>query len=253
MDPSLPAPTVRRGSLSFVDSLPELDDDETVHQVFEEVELVFAVPSPTTDDAAEEDVGDETRVTATEASTSASAQQAQQEAVRSLGVGTLYVTTRRFMWKNVDNTDGADFDASYITLHAVTSDEETFSRPCLYCQLDEEDETMPSECMFVPHQESQLQPLFDAFSHVAMLNPDMGEDDDGGDAFFGLDGDDDDMEEFDEGEGEEEEEDVEGQAIDVSGMITSADQLQSLSEEQQATLEKIATVFSFPGEENNKQ
>jgi hypothetical protein len=63
-------------------------------------------------------------------------------------------------------------------LHAVTHDTESYPFPCLYCQLDEEDEDADQEVFFVPADEATLQALFQAFSHVAMLNPDMDMDED---------------------------------------------------------------------------
>jgi chloride channel, nucleotide-sensitive, 1A len=88
----------------------------------------------------------------------------------------------------MSETLGYDFDVPYIMLHAITHDPESFPRPCLYCQLDE-DEDGPSEVYLVPPREEDrelepiiffkflislfaVQTLFDAFSHAAMLNPD---------------------------------------------------------------------------------
>jgi nucleotide-sensitive chloride channel 1A len=93
-------------------------------------------------------------------------------------LGTLYITTRRFVWIGQDAAH--DFDAGYIVLHAVTHDTESYPFPCLYCQLDEEDEDTEQEVFFVPADEATLQALFQAFSHVAMLNPDMDMDEDEG-------------------------------------------------------------------------
>lgn len=126
-------------------------------------------------------------------------------------VGTLYVTTRRIIW--MSETLGFDFDVPFIILHAITHDTESFPKPCLYCQLDE-DEDGPSEMFLVPPQEADLQTLFDAFSRAAMLNPDLME---------------------------EEEDD--------QGFIYNVEEVQ-LGAEQAARLAHFESVFRAPGEEN---
>jgi hypothetical protein len=54
----------------------------------------------------------------------------------------------------MSETLGYDFDVPYIMLHAITHDPESFPRPCLYCQLDE-DEDGPSEMYLVPPREEE--------------------------------------------------------------------------------------------------
>lgn len=66
-------------------------------------------------------------------------------------VGTLFATTNRFVWIGADAAH--DFDAAYIVLHAVTHDTESYPRPCLYCQLDEDDDDAEQEVFFVPTDE----------------------------------------------------------------------------------------------------
>lgn len=97
----------------------------------------------------------------------------------------LYVTSSRIIL--IGENLAADFDVSYITLHAVTRDPASYPRPCLYCQLDfevdddDEEETEAllfpkSELFLVPENLSDLKDMFDAFSHAALLNPDPPED-----------------------------------------------------------------------------
>ena len=99
----------------------------------------------------------------------------------------LFVTTQRIIL--VGEVVFADFDVSYITLHAVTRDPASYGKPCLYCQLDceeddDDDEETVIDCLMYPKSEMFLVPenltdlkvLFDAFSHAALLNPDPPED-----------------------------------------------------------------------------
>jgi hypothetical protein len=68
------------------------------------------------------------------------------------GIGKLYVTNRyyrnasrvlshtailcrRIIWTAPDKSKVFDFDVPYITLHAVSSDPETYALPCVYCQV----------------------------------------------------------------------------------------------------------------------
>ena len=65
--------------------------------------------------------------------------------------GTLYVTTSRFIWVGTETAH--DFDAAYIVLHAITHDTDSYPRPCLYCQFDEESEDEEQEMFLVPQGE----------------------------------------------------------------------------------------------------
>lgn len=56
------------------------------------------------------------------------------------------------MWIGSDAAH--DFDAAYVVLHAVTHDTESYPRPCLYCQLDEEEEDAEQEVFFVPSDDA---------------------------------------------------------------------------------------------------
>jgi len=128
------------------------------------------------------------------------------------GDGTLYVTNKHATWlSNTDPNKGFSIDFPFISLHAISRDKTYFPHECLYCQLDveaeedqradEEDEddeengtsgstangtTQYTEARFVASDPAQLQPIFDAFSQGASLNPDI-MDDEEGDFFFNED------------------------------------------------------------------
>lgn len=63
----------------------------------------------------------------------------------------------------MSETLGYDFDVPYIMLHAITHDPESYPKPCLYCQLDE-DEDGPSELFLVPPKEEDCE-LHTLFPH----------------------------------------------------------------------------------------
>ena len=132
-----------------------------------------------------------------------------------MGSGALYLTQSRIIW--IGKTHAFDFDVRFIALHAISRDADSFPSPCLYCQLardedggdgdddgmEDEDDNMDAEdggeatttlktlqdiasnaleMFIVPAAESELRPLFDAFSHASLQNPDPvepGHEDDG--------------------------------------------------------------------------
>lgn len=114
------------------------------------------------------------------------------DSAESNGIGNLYITTGRIIWiaDNISNSTVNkmfDFDIPYIVLHAMTHDEATYPKPCLYCQLDassEDDEEAFEECFFVPSDEATLQKLFETFSEAAQRNPDADDNED--DDYFGV-------------------------------------------------------------------
>ena len=130
------------------------------------------------------------------------------------GTVTLFVTTARIIVSFQGKDAAYDFDPQYVILHAITRDPSSYNKPCLYCQLNnfddfevseeeedsDTDETAspaspriesssrkskknavdhslnPKEMYLAPAQENDLKELFEAFSHVALLNPDPAED-----------------------------------------------------------------------------
>ncbi|XP_020886237.1 chloride conductance regulatory protein ICln isoform X2 [Arabidopsis lyrata subsp. lyrata] len=102
--------------------------------------------------------------------------------------GTLYITSRKLIWlSDVDMAKGYAVDFLSISLHAVSRDPEAYSSPCIYTQIEiEEDEDDESdtesstevldlskirEMRLVPSDPSQLETLFDVFCECAELNP----------------------------------------------------------------------------------
>ncbi|AED97591.1 Chloride conductance regulatory protein ICln [Arabidopsis thaliana] len=101
--------------------------------------------------------------------------------------GTLYITSRKLIWlSDVDMAKGYAVDFLSISLHAVSRDPEAYSSPCIYTQIEvEEDEDDESdsestevldlskirEMRLVPSDSTQLETLFDVFCECAELNP----------------------------------------------------------------------------------
>jgi len=97
------------------------------------------------------------------------------------GMGTLHLTTKHVIWlSSTDEARGYSFNYQMISLHAISRDPEAFPEPCLYCQLDvQNEEEEAAEMRFVPAVGDNLQPLFEVFSEMAALNPDEGEESEG--------------------------------------------------------------------------
>ncbi|EEY63840.1 uncharacterized protein PITG_02338 [Phytophthora infestans T30-4] len=102
-----------------------------------------------------------------------------QTLAHSGSVGALFVTTSRVLWLGaaMGTQLGYAWEMSSVTLHAISRDPAAFSKPCLYCQISNQD---VSEIRFVPVDDKTLQELFDAFSKSAEMNPDDDEEDDDG-------------------------------------------------------------------------
>ncbi|ETV85141.1 hypothetical protein H257_02986 [Aphanomyces astaci] len=111
--------------------------------------------------------------------------------MESKGTGNLYVTSARVAWifgQESEGVVGYAWDMTFLSLHAISRDTSSFPEPCLYCQLDVDDEV--NEIRFVPCDvDKQLQAMFDAFSASAALNPDDDDDDEpqGGDWIYNED------------------------------------------------------------------
>ena len=176
-----------------------------------------------------------------------------------VGTGELLITNKRILWiGQVDEgAEGAqenrkcfDFDVPYIILHAISRDPESYPVPCLYCQLDREedvgtesegkegeDEYDTGEVFFIPPKDGddQLQAMFDAFSHAALLNPDPLSED--------------------EGDGEE----YEGSGITIigdnensAGFIFNGEEVR-LGVSQAATLAHLESVFIDPSQQHARE
>jgi hypothetical protein len=105
-----------------------------------------------------------------------------------VGAGKLYITSKRVIWLGQDDK-AFDFDVPYIVLHAVTRDADSYPKPCVYCQLDAEEEDndqgeeevdgenesnneVYDEMYLVPSSEEHLTAIFNALSAAALNNPD---------------------------------------------------------------------------------
>lgn len=104
--------------------------------------------------------------------------------------GHLFITSKRVIWVGV--SQAYDFDVAYISLHAISKDPACYPQPCVFCQLDEEEqdnygdeeddeeeqEEKHTEMFLIPEEEADIYRVFDAFSHAALLNPDPEESED---------------------------------------------------------------------------
>lgn len=112
--------------------------------------------------------------------------------------GTLYISSRQVVWlSDVDMAKGYAVDFLSMSLHAVSTDPEAYSSPCLYIQIDtgddEESHNSDSEChgeesenldlaavkemRLVPSNPNELETLFEIFCQCAELNPEPTGDD----------------------------------------------------------------------------
>ncbi|CAL8464249.1 g3784 [Coccomyxa elongata] len=114
-----------------------------------------------------------------------------------MGQGSLYITTRRIIWVGgTEKSYAADFQ--HINMHAISTDQSAFQRPCIYMQMepstsgfagdeadtdDLENEETP-EVRLVPSDASALEDLFQVLCDCAALNPDPGQEGDDEDAEF---------------------------------------------------------------------
>ena len=114
----------------------------------------------------------------------------------------IYCYCRRIIWLNSSDTAvGYSAEFATITMHAVATDPETVDRPCLYVQLDSEEEPEIDddeeeedgdgdgspfpELRFIPSDPSTLDAIFQAFCEGAERNPDADAEDEGqGNLFF---------------------------------------------------------------------
>ncbi|RXI08557.1 hypothetical protein DVH24_022701 [Malus domestica] len=103
--------------------------------------------------------------------------------------GTLYISTKQVIWlSDTDKAKGYALDFLSISLHAVSRDPEAYTSPCLYTQIETEDDEDESdgldserngdldlskvtEMRLVPSDPNQLDSLFEVFCECAELNP----------------------------------------------------------------------------------
>ena len=64
--------------------------------------------------------------------------------------GALFVTTCRILWLDAEQPVGYGWEMSAVTLHAISRDPAAFPKPCVYCQISDQD---VSEVRFVPEDD----------------------------------------------------------------------------------------------------
>lgn len=114
----------------------------------------------------------------------------------SAGKGALFITTRcaqaalksahsdrNLVWLNdADASKSLSIGFRSIVIHAIAKDTATFPHPCIYCQLDgDNDEDEIRELRFVPTPDISLDGIYAVMNECAALNPDSDADDDDGD------------------------------------------------------------------------
>lgn len=104
--------------------------------------------------------------------------------------GTLYISSKQVVWlSDVDRAKGYVVDFLSLSLHAVSRDPEAYPSPCIYTQIETEDDdedvdegsdnesvealdlSKVTEMRLVPSDASQLDNLFEIFCECAELNP----------------------------------------------------------------------------------
>ncbi|KAM4627759.1 methylosome subunit pICln [Polymixia lowei] len=185
-------------------------------------------------------------------------EQAETTAVldgRGLGCGTLYVAETRLSWFD---GSGMGFSLEYpsIGLHAISRDLGAYPQEHLYVMVnaklndeneaemaenahDEDDEDASSdddddeegvitEIRFVPSDKAALEPMFSAMCECQALHPDPEDDDSDND----FEGEEYDVEEAEHGQG------------DIPTFYTCDEGLSSLTQEGQATLERLEGMLA---------
>lgn len=110
------------------------------------------------------------------------------------GAGVLHLTTRRVVWAAAQACCALSY--KQIVMHAISRDPASHSKSCIYLQLDEgsedmmaegeeeEEECVPAELRFVPHDEGKVEEIFKHMCDAAALNPDSDAGEDGEGEFF---------------------------------------------------------------------
>ena len=87
-----------------------------------------------------------------------------------IGIFKFRITSKRMILLNSETA--YDFDIPFIGLHAISRDPNGYRKPCIYCQLDQEEDETPDELYLVPETEDSLKDIFDVLSRAAEMNPD---------------------------------------------------------------------------------
>ena len=151
-----------------------------------------------------------------------------------LGKGVLYVTEDQLSWCDDSTSQGFSLEYPAISLHAVSKDTTHFLHECLFCMVEgafqdeigdvgnelEEDEPPSAELRLVPDDKSTLNDIYAAICDCQLLHPD---------------------------EQEQIEDEMAGYPLEYGEeYFTSEDDVNaSLTEEGQATLERLENVFQI--------
>lgn len=99
----------------------------------------------------------------------------------------LLISNRNVTWLN-DGDAAKSLTVGFrsIVIHAIAKDTSNFPHPCIYCQLDGDNEDAIRELRFVPTPDISLDGIYAVMNACAALNPDSDddEDDDGDDGNF---------------------------------------------------------------------
>lgn len=86
---------------------------------------------------------------------------------------------RNVTWLNdADASKSLSIGFRSIIIHAIAKDTSTFPHPCIYCQLEGDDEDAIRELRFVPTPDISLDGIYAVMNACAALNPDPEDDDD---------------------------------------------------------------------------
>ena len=95
-----------------------------------------------------------------------------QVAGEAVGHGALSITSRSVQWAAAKGGASRVFSYPRVLLHAVCRDKNSVPRPCIFLQIEEEDDSTCTEVHLVPDDPEVLDRMFAALCQGAELNPD---------------------------------------------------------------------------------
>mmetsp|Transcript_18292 Transcript_18292/g.27408 ORF Transcript_18292/g.27408 Transcript_18292/m.27408 type:complete len:134 (+) Transcript_18292:42-443(+) len=94
---------------------------------------------------------------------------------KSLGSGTLFVTTKSITWLSSENKElGYSLDYPSLTMHAISKDSKHFKNACIYGQIGFEGD----DFYIVIAEESEITKVYDTICQCSALHPDEDADND---------------------------------------------------------------------------
>lgn len=111
---------------------------------------------------------------------------------QNVGKGTLYIMPSSYLsWLDIDKQQGFSIEYDYISLHAISRNQQVYPRQCLYVMVDPQEPSTPPdlntnvieidddkfpfpmiEIRFEPDNTDNLDAMFQAMNHCQALNPD---------------------------------------------------------------------------------